>query len=332
MLRCRDNDGMSLILSHSTALLYHRVVASRIALDRYPLEPSPLRSGVPAWQEIERARELLHALGAPMNEVETLDVLVSTPEERRHIAGVRMHVSSLNLPVGSLIRIEPGMYVADARLCLLQLARSLQRLELVELCYELCGAYAMPVAPEDSYRDRAPLVSTRELESFLRAASRVPGATKALWATRYTCDGARSPMESASVMTLVLPKATGGLGIRGLTMDHPIPVVGAAQRMTRRQRFYADAYIESARLLIEYMGMYHEDELQQVRDNERENALGAMGYRVVNIWRGALFDRDNYRRVLARICECTKQRATRFPDGFEELQEALRQFVIRRWV
>ena len=327
----RDNDAMSLVLSHSTALLYHRAPARPSAMERYPHAPSPLRGGAPEVRLVERAKELLGEWGVPASRLETIDVLVSKDRDRRRLSGVRAHLCTLSLPSAALIRLEPGIFVADARLCLLQMAQTMNRFELAELCYELCGTYEMPLIPEDRYRERAPLTSTRDLERFIGAMSTAPCAAKARWAVRYARDGARSPMESASVMTIVLPKKVGGLGIRDLVMDHPLVVAGAARQMTRRKRFVADAFIEPARLLIEYMGMCHEDERPHVSDSERENALGAMGYRVVSIWRGALFDRDNYRRVLARICECAKVRPSRFPEGFEELQEALRQFVVRHW-
>ena len=196
----------------------------------------------------------------------------------------------------------------------------------------LCGAYEMPLIEGGAYRERPVLTSTARLVDFFTALNRVPGCGNARWAVRYVRDGARSPMESATVMTVVLPKKYGGLGIKGLAMDYPIPVRGPARRMTRRSTFYADAYIESARLLLEYMGMGHEEEHRQVSDSERENALGAMGYSVVSIWRGALFDRDNYRRILARIRERVGLRPQRFPEDFDDRQEALRQFVVRRWV
>lgn len=87
-----------------------------------------------------------------------------------------------------------------------------------------------------------------------------------------------------------------------------------------------------ARLLIEYMGMRHEEEERQADDSERDNALDTMGYHVVRIWCWAFFDTMRYRRILAKIRAEVGLRATRFPADFDDRQEALRGFVLRHWL
>ena len=323
---------MTLILSHATALLYHRLPRpSKLPL-AFPDRPSPLRSGAPEAGEVERARELLVEWGAPRDQVEVIDVLVSEPRERRRAPGIRCHVCSVTLPAHALWRVDVGIYVADPRLCALEAAQYMNKLELVELYYELCGAYALPLQEDGQYCERAPLTCVKELEDFICVMGGERGVQKARAAVRYTRDGARSPMESAATMTIVLPKRDGGLGVRGVEMDREILVAGTAKRMTRYARFYADAYIACAKMLIEYMGMRHEEERRQAEDSERDHALDAMGYHVVRIWRWAIFDKEGYRRILKSICARVGLSASRFDEGFPERQEALRRFVLRRWL
>lgn len=104
---------MTLILSHTTALLFHRLPRPSPPPLAFPEQPSPLRSGSPTEEEVERARSLLIERGIPHDQVEVIDVLVSTPGERRRMRGVRYHVCSLVLPHHSLWRIEPGLFVVD---------------------------------------------------------------------------------------------------------------------------------------------------------------------------------------------------------------------------
>lgn len=323
---------MSIVLSHSTALQLYRAPARPLGMPTFPQTARPLKTGAPQETDIARARTLLASYGVPDQMLETIDVLVSHQKERRRRAGVRCHVCAIELPPQSLVQLDAGIFAVDPRFCALLAAQSLSRLELVEYYYELCGSYALPFEEGGEYRDAAPLANVASLESFFRAMNGSRGATKALWAARYTRDGSRSPMETATTMTLILPKRLGGLGIRGVRMDRRIAIAISARRMTRRGCFYADVYIESARLLIEYMGMRHEEERRQVEDGERDNALDAMGYHVVRIWRWALFDKASYRRILEKICVQVGLRASRFPPDFADRQEELRRFVLRAWL
>ena len=133
-------------------------------------------------------------------------------------------------------------------------------------------------------------------------------------------------------MMLALPKACGGLGVHDLVMDRKIPVTGNARQMTRRRYFYADALIESARLIIEYNGFRHDEERRAVLDSEREHALNAMGYTVVTVARGSFFGQEDFRRICASISAGAGLQKGRFPEDFAERQEALRRFVLRRWL
>ncbi len=328
----REHGCMSIVLSHITACHLYRAPARPSNLPVFPEAPRPLKTGAPQMAEVARARALLISYGVPSPLTETIDLLVSEPAERRRMAGIRCHVCQAELPAHALVQLEAGVFAVDPRFCALLAAQDLSYLELVEYYYELCGAYALPFEEEEPYQETVPLVSSQKLEAFFRAMGGTHGVPRALRAVRYVRDGSRSPMETASTMTLVLPKRDGGLGIRGVRMNRPIPITGAARRMTRRRQFFADAYIESARLLIEYMGMRHEEEARQAEDSERDNALDTMGYHVVRIWRWAFFDQTGYRRILAKIRTEVGLQATRFPPDFDDRQEELRRFVLRRWL
>ena len=323
---------MSIVLSHSAVRLLYRAPARPRYLPKFPEVSSPLKTGAPQADEVARARALLISYGIPASKLETLELLVSEPKERRRMPGIKCHVCRHELPAHALVRLDAGIFAVDPRFCALLAGQDLDYLELVEYYYELCGGYELPIEEGESYREVAPLTSCCELETFFRSMRGMHGVPQALRAVRYARDGSRSPMETASTMTLVLPRRDGGLGIHRVTMNHSIAITGTARRMTGRREFFADAYIASARLLIEYMGMRHEEEERQADDSERDNALDTMGYHVVRIWRWAFFDTMRYRRILAKIRAEVGLRATRFPADFDDRQEALRRFVLRHWL
>lgn len=83
-------------------------------------------------------------------------------------------------------------------------------------------------------------------------------------------------------------KKEGGLGIRALETDYEIKVANVAKGLTRRTKFYMDAYLKRSRIDIEYNGFHHDTEENRAIDEERKNALAAMGYGIITISRHSL--------------------------------------------
>lgn len=60
-------------------------------------------------------------------------------------------------------------------------------------------------------------------------------------------------------MMLTMPKSMGGLAIRAIKTDYPIPVPKRYAALTRRTVFYLDALLENSMTDIEYNGFYHDE-------------------------------------------------------------------------
>lgn len=325
---------MAIILSHTTARLVLSIRRRKLAFPNRGTRRvrHPIEGGAPLASEIVAAREVLLALGIPESELGTIDVLVSDCSRKRNIDGVRTHLHRSPIPPDELISLGKGLYVVDIRRCALEAATYLKLCELVEYYYEICGAYAMPLEAEDVYLEKAPQASTSSLRKYFRAHPGKHGVKKARRALRYVRDGARSPMETAVIMLLAMPKSLGGLGIREIEMDVKIRVTKRASSLTRRTYFYFDIFIKRARLDIEYNGIVHEREDVEPIDEERKNALDAMGYQLVTVRRQALFDAKAFRRLFTSIRRRVGIAPAHLPEGFAEAQEELRAFVLRRWI
>ena len=139
-------------------------------------------------------------------------------------------------------------------------------------------------------------------------------------------------METALVMTLVLPKKEGGLGIRTLKMDYDVEVTARAAHLTSRGKFYLDAFIPRQKLDIEYHGFFHDEEQRASEDDERTNALRAMGYEVIPIRRWAFFNRRAFERFTITVMRKAGITPNKIPNGFMDKREHLRQFVLRRYL
>lgn len=243
-----------------------------------------------------------------------------------------MHVLGGELEADSLLRIAPGVLVTDIRLTALLSAQDLTFFELVEYYCEICGTYDLPFGTDDGYRERAPLTTVAALSSYFeRLAMRVRGSKDARRALRYVREGLRSPLETAMVMMLALPRAMGGFGMRGLLTDHRLEIPPHARHLTRRSFLICDAYLPSLKIDFEYHGFGHDEEEQATIDDERINTLRAMGIRVIAIRRWAFFDSAAFRRFSGAVIREAKIARTRLPHRFERLQEELRRFVLRRY-
>lgn len=325
-------DGMSIILSHGTAQAFHRAALGAGELRSYPSRRKRLKPSVPDSEQCAVAREKLATHGVPNNAAAVLEVLVASAGSRRQSKRLRCRVFAGELPAGSLLSLGDGVLVADIRLCALQAAAYLDFCELVEYYFEICGGYSLPFDADDDYADRPALTSTARLRQFFELASRCPGAKAARRALRYVRDGSRSPLETALVMTLVLPRRYGGLGIRDVQMDHRIDVGNRMRGLTRRGCLYCDIFIRRGQLDIEYHGFFHDAEEQAVIDDERVNALRTIGVSVIAIRRGGFFDRRAFERFTRSVQRELGIRMGSLPEGFNAARERLRSFVLRRWL
>jgi hypothetical protein len=139
-------------------------------------------------------------------------------------------------------------------------------------------------------------------------------------------------METAFVMMLTLPKSEGGLGIKGIETDYEVQVTAAAKNLTRRKKFFMDAYLKKSRTDIEYNGFYHDAEEDRAIDEERKNALASMGYGIITVSRYSFMHASSFVRVMEAIQRKEGIRPSRLPKDFQIMQEDLRLFVLRRFI
>ena len=260
-----------------------------------------------------------------------LDVLVADDALRSDDPGVVSHVCSRVLPAESVYRLGPGAFVVSPAICFIQMATVFEDIrELIEFGFELCGSYELDVASDGDYRDRHPLATCNSIAAAVDMLAGMRGVAVARRALRYVREGARSPMETAHVMTLVLPRRMGGAGISAVCMDHRIDIPPELRGLTRRHSVVCDGCVPERLIDFEYNGFWHDEEERRAEDEERRNVLEAMGYRVKVLNRFAFFSCAAFRRHLRSIFQILGIREDKFPSGFWDRQEELRRFVLRR--
>lgn len=320
------------MLSHRTAWLYYHAPDRPRFCEQLPKVPSSLAPSYPTMRLETLARSYLQAKGVEASQLGPVHCLVSRDCMRSSSPSVVSHRCSLELPPRSVHRLLPGMFVVSPELCFVQMAEVFaDRRELVEFGYELCGGYELGEG-EGGYRERPALTSVERIDETIAQLGGMHGIKTARWALRYVRAGARSPMETAHVMALVLPKRFGGLGIRSVRMDYRIDLPPDVRALTKKGYVVCDGYVPGARLDIEYNGFHHDENERKVADEERRNALETMGYRVRVLTKGAFFSTEAFRRHLEAVMRIVGIRRRDLPLGFWEKQEELRTFLLRRWL
>lgn len=324
--------SMSIVLSHTTAKAVYQAACSVSAEVTEPCSPAAIYGSCPSGTLLDAAAKWLTKHNVTLDANDSLEVMVFDRKNARYAMNCQCHVSSKRFSSSRFIELGNDVYIAGVELCALQAATYLSFRELVEYYFELCGTYSLGTSSSTSYTERIALTSTERLKQFFNSITRCDGPTLARKAIQCVRDGCRSPMETAFVMMLTLPKSEGGLGIKGVETDYEVQVTAAAKNLTRRKKFFMDAYLKKSRTDVEYNGFYHDEEVDRAIDEERKNALASMGYGIITVSRYSFMHASSFVRVMEAIQRKEGIRPSRLPKDFQIMQEDLRQFVLRRFI
>lgn len=236
---------MSIVLSHTTAKAVYQAAHSVSAKGIESCSPAAIYGSCPTGTLLDAATEWLTKNDVSLDANDSLEVMVFDRRNARYAMNCQCHVSSKRFSNSRFIELEDGIFIVGVELCALQAATYLPFRELVEYYFELCSAYSLGTGSSTSYTERFALTSTERLKQFFNSITRCDGLALARKAIQCVRDGCRSPMETAFVMMVTLPKSEGGLGIKGIETDYEVQVTAAAKNLTRRKKFFMDAYLKN---------------------------------------------------------------------------------------
>ena len=323
---------MSIVLSHTTVKAVYQAAYSVSAEGTEPCSPAVIYGSCPTGTLLDAAAAWLTKHDVTLDANDPLEMMVFDRGNARYAMGCQCHVSSKRFSSSRFMELGDGVFIVGIELCALQAATYLTFRDLVEYYFELCGAYSLGTGSSVSYTERFALTSTERLKQFFNSITRCDGLVLARKAIQCVRNGCRSPMETAFVMMLTLPKSEGGLGIKGIETDYEAQVTAAAKNLTRRKKFFMDAYLKKSRTDVEYNGFYHDAEEDRAIDEERKNALASMGYGIITVSRYSFMHASAFARIMEAIQRKEGIRPSRLPKDFQIKQEDLRQFVLRRFI
>ncbi|MBQ9005541.1 MAG: DUF559 domain-containing protein [Atopobiaceae bacterium] len=151
---------------------------------------------------------------------------------------------------------------------------------LLFLGMELCGRYGI----DGDVFLRKQACSTDMLLAVAREERGVHGKKRALAIAPRVLDGSASPMESALTLILSSDCEQGGFGLPRPTLNHALPVEGAARALWDDDFITPDMLWEDVKLVVEYdSNLHHSASRRIARDARRRDVLEEMGYRVITV-------------------------------------------------
>jgi len=249
----------------------------------------------------------------------------------------KQHLFSGETPVGCFMNIGDGLMASSPEFCFLQMANRLSMIGLIELGYELCGEYSLPLSddlnvPEIGFYQRAPLSGIKKLGTFLDSMPSANGRYKAMRALHFLRDGSASPMETKLSMFLTLPHMLGGFGFDMPELNRRIDLSKIASKQFGKEYYICDMYWPDKKVAVEYDSDQHHTGSDRIAsDSIRRNILNSSGIKIVTVTKLQLYSSTELTRVAQSIAAHMGKRLffrkRNFLAKHQELRKQLLKFL-----
>lgn len=235
------------------------------------------------------------------------------------------HLSTKPVQAGSVIRLDNEIYVCSPETAFLQYSVRLPSMSLMELGFELCGAYRTSRTGTIPSYDAVPLTTASKLMDAILSAPAGNAPKKALECVRWIVDDSASVRETKLLILLALPRCRGGYGLGLPVMNLPVATTETAKRIYPVEFVKCDIAWPKAKVDVEYQSRYaHEGERARIRDSRRTNALGEMGWNVVAVTNEELDSLSACDAIASRIRKALKLKPRPTPKNYDALKQSLR--------
>ena len=263
-----------------------------------------------------------------------LHVMLNNPGYRWPSQTIVQHVFSGKTAVGCFVSAGNEFEVSSPEFCFLQMAGQLSLPGLIELGYELCGAYSLPVAgetkvPDPGFYKRRPLTSLKKLSAFVAGMSGFTGHKNAERALRYILEGSASPMETKLAILLTLPYKLGGFGLPKPELNVRIVPSKTAEKAFGKEFYICDLFWPDHNIAVEYdSDQFHTDSKQIANDSTKRNALTMMGVIVLTVTTQQFFRTIEFEKAAGAIAKCLGKRLVYKNPGFIYAYNDLRDHLL----
>lgn len=280
-------------------------------------ERSVVRDCMPNASMVRYARTRCPQLPRPLH-------LLVPRWERTVDETVVLHKTQADLPAGSFLKIDNGLYAAAPELCLVQLARDATDQELIMCGSMLCGSFTIDRTSPTGLRERTPLTTTGSIARFIERCPGINGIGRLRRCLPHITECAASPPEVFLRMVLALPHRLGGFGLTGAQINERVDLGKRARNLAARSYLIPDLCWPEHRLAVEYgADSVHLTSRQAMLDATKRLALEAEGFKVVSVTSLQLGNRQQManvaREVGRHIGKPLRIRSSRFPASHRVL-------------
>ena len=263
-----------------------------------------------------------------------LHTILRDPDYRWRTKIITQHILSGKLPAGCFFTAKNELEVSSPEFCFLQMAGSLSLPGLIELGYELCGKYSLPVAapitsdvklPERGFFNRPPLTNVKKISAFIASMPGFKGQKKAVRALRYILEGSASPMETKLSVLLTLPYQLGGFGFLKPELNARVTPKKSDRGTTDKEFYICDLFWPDKEVAVEYdSNQFHTGSAHIADDSKKRNALKAMGIGVITITTQQIYDKNELALAARVIAKSLGKRLVYKNPGFAAAHNELR--------
>ena len=323
---------MEIIISHKSALEYWRLNSSAKINDVARLRRKHPPLSLPSFA-------ITHEV-APSGLSHPINLMVGNKNAQWKSKTTKARVHTGPAPDGCFISIGDELLVSAPPFCFLQMAGELPLIKLIELGFELCGSYSLPIkneyspgvemkAVDEIVYNHPQLTRIKALKSFTAHMGGVNGYKKAQRALRYIADGSGSPMETILFMLLTLPYKLGGYGLPMPELNRRIDMPSTAKPKRNKPYYVCDFYWPEGGLAIEYdSDFYHTGADRIARDSKKRFDLATRGITVITVTSRQIRNAVEFENLVTLIAGKLKKRLRHRDSQFQKARRELRNQLL----
>lgn len=309
---------MPLFISHTSALRFYRLWPGLPKQESSRLSEAKPRQN----QKPDRAKLACALEFCGLDHNSALHITVAEPNCRKRSKHLVSHVDRGTITPGSFCALADSVYISSPEKCFVQMAQTLDLVELIALGFELSGSYYFNPAmimrdPSHNLPQRPePLTSPQKMLRFISKQSKTPGIKKARRAIQYVIEDTASPMETYVAMMLTLPFELGGYSLPKPEINHRIDIDKRVSHQAFTNYRKCDFYWPVQKVDLEYNSRQnHEGEEEDVRSSVRtvELSYGRIRVLPMRTWQFKQFRLlDAEAKTLAKLLGRTHE--SKLPD------------------
>ena len=214
-------------------------------------------------------------LPEPLNRSDRLHIIAPNQNRQMRSSTHVCHVWNDKPPLGSLIKVNNGVFVPSPELLFVQMATHLDFIDLILLGMELCGTYTMMGKNERSFVNCPAATTKAQLIAYVNRASGMHGRNIANKALRWVIAGSNSPAESSLALFLTLSPRLGGYGMPQPSLNPKKQLGARATQLYGYDKMRCDLHWTKQHVVVEYSSSQeHLNPRSAAVDAKRANTLG----------------------------------------------------------